>query len=76
MPSKTTRRPAISIARSEHERLVKLAESQSGRNVEVSEALLLSSKGLVSLMTRSLSQEPFVWDRPCDTPPILGKTGK
>jgi len=40
MPSKTTRRPAISIARSEHERLVKLAESQSGRNVEVSEALL------------------------------------
>lgn len=41
MASKTTRKPAISIARSEHQRLVKLAESQATRSPEVSEELLL-----------------------------------
>jgi regulator of nucleoside diphosphate kinase len=40
MASKTTRKPAISIARSEHQRLLKLAESQATRNPEVSEELL------------------------------------
>jgi regulator of nucleoside diphosphate kinase len=41
MASKTTRKPAISIARSEHQRLLKLAESQATRNPEVSEELLV-----------------------------------
>jgi len=40
MASKTRRKPPISIARSEHQRLTKLAESQASRNPDVSDELL------------------------------------
>ncbi|PWE52916.1 nucleoside diphosphate kinase regulator [Metarhizobium album] len=40
MASKTARKPSIAIARSEHERLTKLAESLANRNPEVSDELM------------------------------------
>jgi len=40
MASKAARKPSIAIARSEHERLTKIAESLSSRTPEVSEELL------------------------------------
>lgn len=41
MVSKTRRKPAISIARSEHQRLMKLAESLPAADASVSDELLL-----------------------------------